>query len=175
MVLPPTVAPGGLCPAKLLSQLALLPAGVRKTKQKSIGNGGVVERWPNRMSPGWKGRGVKPGCCWSWLLHTAPPRERKDPSLPMLKSAPSFTLYKGPTHPPLRISKRTCFLFLPPCDRIRVLIKPCLNFSSGLNNSYWLKSPRAQVSNRNIYDYNDNRNIVLKALLSVSSPALYLL
>ena len=74
-------------------------------------------------------------------LHTAPPRGWEDhlshASGPLTNPSPSSPHLRNQLAPDDLINKGNCHLVL----------LPCLNFSSGLINFYWLKSLRTQVIN----------------------------
>ena len=129
-------SPEGLGSAQLLSQLALLPAGIGNTKQKSTG--GSRKGDPTGSLQDERGQEQKQGT--TRFLHTAPPRGWADHLSRLSVSSanqplPSPYLRNQP-HPPRRASKGTCFLFLlPSCcslspnkDLPEFLIWPLISF-----------------------------------------------
>ena len=75
----------------------------------------------------------------AWPLHSVLPKGQADhlsqPCGLTSGHTPPLTPYKAPTPPPppaQRVSKGTCYFFLPPLAAAGAPIKPCLNFLSGL-------------------------------------------
>lgn len=73
-------SPGALGPAQLLSQMALLPGIVGKTKQRNIA--GILKRLPKGSLQAKIGHEQKQGTTAAHL-HTAPPRGVKPPYSPV--------------------------------------------------------------------------------------------